>query len=177
MAGLHYVVGDATRPIGEGEGKPDKIIAHICNDQGGWGQGFVLALNKRWSEPRLAYREWHRQSQEEWGDAQFQLGRSRFVRVEDDVVVLNMIAQHGIRHSSEEPRAVRYDALAECLRYLGSCAHGNVDDPKFETVHMPRIGTGLGGGDWTIIELMIMNILVEFHKLDVYVYDLPREGN
>lgn len=43
MVGIHYVTGDATEPIGEGE----KIIAHICNDQGGWGAGFVLALSKK----------------------------------------------------------------------------------------------------------------------------------
>ena len=175
MTGLHYVVGDATGPIGEGEGKPDKIIAHICNDQGGWGRGFVLALDRRWPEPRQAYREWHRQSQEEWGDAQFQLGRLRFVRVEDDVVVANMIAQHGIRHSSKAPRAVQYDALVTCLSYLGSCAHGNVLNPTLETIHMPRIGAGLGGGDWNVIESMIQAILVDTYTLDVYVYDLPKQ--
>ena len=31
-------------------------IAHICNDAGGWGRGFVLSLSAHWSEPEQAYR-------------------------------------------------------------------------------------------------------------------------
>ncbi|MEV6001124.1 Appr-1-p processing protein, partial [Streptomyces griseomycini] len=25
-----------------------KVIAHVCNDIGGWGKGFVLAVSRRW---------------------------------------------------------------------------------------------------------------------------------
>ncbi|PSL41287.1 hypothetical protein CLV51_1211 [Chitinophaga niastensis] len=42
-----YFKGDATKPLGSA----NKIIAHICNDIGGWGKGFVTAISKRWSEP------------------------------------------------------------------------------------------------------------------------------
>lgn len=35
---VQYLKGDATYPQGDGP----KIIAHICNDAGGWGKGFVL---------------------------------------------------------------------------------------------------------------------------------------
>ena len=38
-----YIKGDATAPIGSGV----KVITHICNDIGGWGKGFVLALSKK----------------------------------------------------------------------------------------------------------------------------------
>jgi hypothetical protein len=38
---LRLVTGDATTPTGEG----NKIIAHICNDIGGWGKGFVVAIS------------------------------------------------------------------------------------------------------------------------------------
>lgn len=40
---IHYITGDATIPIGEGK----KIIAHVCNDIGAWGKGFVLPLAKK----------------------------------------------------------------------------------------------------------------------------------
>jgi hypothetical protein len=49
---LKYVIGDATSPQGTG----NKIIVHICNDIGGWGLGFVLALSKRWKAPEIQYR-------------------------------------------------------------------------------------------------------------------------
>jgi O-acetyl-ADP-ribose deacetylase (regulator of RNase III) len=48
---IHYVTGDATAPIGTGH----KIIAHVCNDIGAWGAGFVLALSKRWPQPKAEY--------------------------------------------------------------------------------------------------------------------------
>ena len=50
-----YIKGDATAPIGSGV----KVITHICNDIGGWGKGFVLALSKKWKMPEEAYRQWY----------------------------------------------------------------------------------------------------------------------
>lgn len=43
MIPIKYVIGDATEPQGTGR----KIIAHVCNDCGGWGAGFVLALSAK----------------------------------------------------------------------------------------------------------------------------------
>ena len=41
---IEYLKGDATSPVKEG----NKIILHICNDIGGWGKGFVMAISKKW---------------------------------------------------------------------------------------------------------------------------------
>jgi hypothetical protein len=43
-----FLKGDVTCPSQQGL----KIIAHICNDIGGWGKGFVLALSKKWKDMR-----------------------------------------------------------------------------------------------------------------------------
>ena len=48
-----YIKGDATSPISPG----NKIITHICNDIGGWGKGFVLALSKKWKVTEEADRK------------------------------------------------------------------------------------------------------------------------
>ena len=56
MTDLKIIKGDATSPQAKGV----KIIAHICNDRGGWGKGFVVAISRRWPEPEEAYRAWHR---------------------------------------------------------------------------------------------------------------------
>ena len=45
--GIRYVVGDARSPDSAG----NKVIVHVCNDIGGWGKGFVIALSKRWPKP------------------------------------------------------------------------------------------------------------------------------
>lgn len=52
MKTIQYIRGDATSPQTEGK----KIIAHICNDIGGWGKGFVKAISNRWSDPENEYR-------------------------------------------------------------------------------------------------------------------------
>ena len=59
MSTIDYVKGDATSPVGSGT----KIICHVCNDVGGWGRGFVVALSRRWSAPEARYREWHAQGE------------------------------------------------------------------------------------------------------------------
>lgn len=47
---LRVIRGDATSPQAAGP----EIVAHICNDLGGWGRGFVLAVSRRWPEtPRI----------------------------------------------------------------------------------------------------------------------------
>lgn len=51
---IQYIKGDATQPIGEGK----KIIAHICNDKGGWGRGFVVALGGRYPLAKSSYKMW-----------------------------------------------------------------------------------------------------------------------
>ena len=53
---IMYQIGDATDPIGGGP----RIIVHVCNDAGGWGKGFVIAVSRRWPEPERRYRAWHR---------------------------------------------------------------------------------------------------------------------
>lgn len=71
MKAIQYLRGDATSPQAVGI----KIIGHICNDIGGWGKGFVLAVPRRWPEPEAAYRGWHRNR----ASNDFTLGAVQFV--------------------------------------------------------------------------------------------------
>lgn len=80
MNDITYLKGDATSPQAKGV----KIICHICNDAGGWGKGFVLALSERWDEPEAAYRAWYAARDG------FTLGAVRFVQVEPYIWVANL---------------------------------------------------------------------------------------
>ena len=40
---INYLIDEATAPDDEAPG----VIAHVCNDSGGWGKGFVLAISRR----------------------------------------------------------------------------------------------------------------------------------
>jgi O-acetyl-ADP-ribose deacetylase (regulator of RNase III) len=153
---LRIIRGDATDPQASGR----KVIAHICNDRGGWGKGFVVAISRRWPEPERDYRDWHRHR----AGNDFGLGAVRLVPVRPDIWVANMIGQHGMRAGSNGP-PIRYEAVEQCLAALG--------DHALElraSVHMPRIGTGLAGGRWEKIEPIVLRTLCE-RDLDVTVYD------
>jgi O-acetyl-ADP-ribose deacetylase (regulator of RNase III) len=156
MSEIRYVRGDATVPSVKGA----KLIAHVCNDIGGWGKGFVLALSRRWPEPEAAYRAWHRDRAANG----FGLGAVQFVQVGPYTWVANMVGQRGIRTGSKGV-PVRYEAIDAAL--------GRVADNAEElgaSVHMPRIGCGLAGGKWTRVEPLIVERLVK-RGIAVTVYD------
>jgi O-acetyl-ADP-ribose deacetylase (regulator of RNase III) len=153
---LRIIAGDATSPQAGGP----KIIAHVCNDLGGWGKGFVLAISRRWPEPERDYRQWHRgRSGNDFG-----LGATRLVQVRPDTWVANMIAQHGMRTGSNGP-PIRYDAVRQCLNAVAGHA-ARLD----ATVHLPRIGCGLAGGRWERIEPLIVEALCA-RDIATTVYD------
>jgi O-acetyl-ADP-ribose deacetylase (regulator of RNase III) len=137
---VHYISGDATNPIGHG----NKIIPHVCNDLGKWGKGFVLAVSNRWPRAREFY--YHLASRHS-----LTLGTVQLVRVERSIWVANMIAQHGIYAKDGVP-PIRYEALIKCLKEIGFLAH-----QLQASIHMPRIGCGLAGGKWEMIEPMILD--------------------
>ena len=75
-----------------------------------------------------------------------------------------MIGQHGIKTKSKNP-PVRYEAIEKCLATVADKAR-----ELAASVHMPRIGCGLAGGDWGEIEPLIERTLIA-SSIDVFVYD------
>lgn len=156
MSEITYVRGDATVPLGRGP----RLIAHVCNDIGGWGKGFVLALSRRWPEPEKAYRAWHRDR----AANDFGLGAVQIVQVERYLWVANMIGQRGIRTGSKGV-PVRYEAIDSALTRLAEHARD-----LGASVHMPRIGCGLAGEKWSHVEPLLTERLVK-RDIAVTVYD------
>lgn len=147
-----YTVGDATAPTGR-----PAIIAHVCNDMGAWGAGFVLAVSRRWARPEEVYRREHR-------EAGLPLGTMQLVNVDDGLWVANLIGQHGVRRTGGSA-PIRYRAVRTALTMVGAEARA-----LKASVHMPRIGCGLAGGVWALMELVIEEALGD---VPVTVYDLP----
>lgn len=156
MTPIHYLQGDAASPQATG----NKIIVHVCNDLGGWGKGFVLAISKRWPEPERAFRKWHR----ERAQNDFGLGAAQFIQVQSGIWVANLIGQHGIKTGSKGV-PVRYEAIEQGLAKVAEEALG-----LGASVHMPRIGCGLAGGKWDRVEPLILAEL-STRDIPVYVYD------
>ena len=151
---IKYVIGDATSP----QGKGDKIICHICNDIGAWGAGFVLAISAKWGYPEHHYR----------AKETYRLGDVDILSVDGDddgnvLYVANMIGQHKVGMSKDGIAPIRYTAVADALEEVNEFAVKNNC-----TLHMPRIGCGLAGGEWKAIEAILEKIVT----VDVTVYDL-----
>ncbi|GAA0727061.1 macro domain-containing protein [Aquimarina litoralis] len=157
MKTITYIKGDVTVP----QAKGTKLIVHICNNIGGWGKGFVVAISKRWPEPEKAFREWYKNRAKN----DFQLGAIQVVQVSDDKYIGNMIAQEGIKTARSKGVPIRYEAVQQCLEKIV------VEAKELNaSIHMPRIGCGLAGGKWERIEAIIEETLLK-NDLDVYVYD------
>lgn len=153
-----YLKGDATEPRKAGI----KIIAQVVNDESNkWGgRGFAKFISDKWPHVFKSFAQWRRNQPQ-----LFKLGNIHVASARKDIYIVNMIAQHGYGKSAT-PR-IKYADLAACLRQLGDIAHS-----FSATVHMPRIGTGAGGGTWEIISQLINQHLIG-RKIDVFVYDLP----
>lgn len=143
------IKGDVTYPVGDGI----KIIAHVCNNKRAWGAGVVLSISDRWPQPEASYRSL----------LEYVLGKVYLVKVEYDIYVANMIAQNGFYKSGYIP--LQYDALETCLKKLN--AYASKVDAK---IHMPKIGSGLGGGDWN----RILKIIEDTALVDVTIYELDK---
>ncbi len=168
---ITYLAGDATCPQATGP----KIIAHVCNDTGGWGKGFVVAISARWPAPEECYRRWYKlREAAEGGELQratpgaivsttgdFQLGEVQLVQVLPDTYVANMIGQAGTRTGPKGP-PIRYPAVQAALAKVAAFAGA-----LGASVHMPRIGCGLAGGKWERIEPLIEEALGD-HRVLVY---------
>jgi len=174
---IKFIKADATNPNDNGT----KIIVHICNDVGGWGKGFVMAISKKWKQPEIEYRNWFKNNKLEPTDKveferlesrdkysnekKFELGNVQFVKATDDIWVANMIAQRDIKPDKDGLPPIRYSFVSECLERVRHFAKR-----QNASVHMPRIGCGLAGGQWTEIEEIVNSELIA-HEIATTVYD------
>jgi O-acetyl-ADP-ribose deacetylase (regulator of RNase III) len=156
---ITYLQGDALQPRGAGQ----KVIAHLVNDRTPrWGGGgFAQAIRRRWPDVQRQFNDWVLED-----NARLSLGAIHAAQAADDIRVVSMVAQHGFG-PSERPR-IRYPALNRCLASLAEV----VRDPP-ASVHMPMIGTGHAGGDWRVIEELLLTSLCGSVS-SVTVYTVPR---
>lgn len=158
---IDYLVGDATKPRGKGT----KIIAHVVNDGASrWGgRGFANALRREWPAVQDDFCNWAERNRSD-----FSLGHSHMVQIDDETIIFSMIAQHGYGES-RLPR-IRYHHLRSCLLDLRDLALS-----RKASVHTPRIGCGEAGGNWLIVQDLIIECLSD-HGVSVTVYDLQPQA-
>jgi len=148
-APIQTITGDATNPLLGGR---PAIIAHSCNSAGHWGAGFVLSLNSRWKEPMEEYMKLTFPAEK---------GLVQFVEVSPSIMVANIIG----KGDPSETIPVDYSALRK--------GFATVRQKAIETgagVHMPKVGSGLGRGDFEKVKQIVEEELSE-HGIDVTIYE------
>lgn len=154
MNRLKIIKGDATKPNVE-----PCVIAHICNNRGIWSKGFVNSLTQTFGYlPKEQYRIWF---QKFALTRKIPLGSVQFVNISENIKIANMVCQEGLI-SFEGVKPIRYEAVEEALKIVMK---------NHNEIHMPKIGCGLAGGKWCIIEEILVRLLKEYENCNITVYE------
>jgi O-acetyl-ADP-ribose deacetylase (regulator of RNase III) len=154
---VHYIEGDVLTAV-------SGAIAHVCNNRGGWGKGFSGNLSAKYPQVEEAYSYWFAKGYKSLGTIIPQ-------QPVKGLYVFNMIAQDGHK-SANNPTPLDYTALRICLnKVLDRCLQIGITQ-----LHMPYIGTGLGGGNWNVIAEMLEEVFAsgDVHVY-IYAYETPEE--
>lgn len=148
-----YIIGDITET-------ELKYIAHGVNCQNKMGSGVAKALYEKFPEVKTSYHEFYdRYKSLNWKPDDF-LGHVN-AAYDKDKVILNIFTQE--KYGYDCKRYVNYAAIVEGFNRIRVRFKG-------QTIAIPKIGCGLAGGDWNIVEQLINDTVGD--DLEIWVYEL-----
>jgi O-acetyl-ADP-ribose deacetylase (regulator of RNase III) len=142
---------------------PEPLIIHGCNCQGVMGSGVALAIRNRFPRAFGSYRATYIGN-----DNKLELGTVIFVTHTDPVTLKyigNCMTQE---YYGRVPNTqyCDYNAIEKCLLEVKSfCV-----DSEIDSFAMPKIGCGLGGGDWNIVSNIIEKVFID-SNITITIYD------
>jgi O-acetyl-ADP-ribose deacetylase (regulator of RNase III) len=145
---ITYKTGDVTLAS-------EPVIIHGCNAKGKMNSGVAKAIRAKWPEVFDEYEKMYNQ----WGLIP---GSNVYVKTSDGKLVINAITQDKYGRDPDTVY-VDYDAIQLCLED----ARTALDTLQHRSIAMPRLGAGLGNGDWSKISQIIEE---EMRGIDVVVY-------
>jgi O-acetyl-ADP-ribose deacetylase (regulator of RNase III) len=131
----------------------ETIIMHGCNSMGVMGSGVAKAIREKYPEAYSAYRK-----QEEIDG--LKLGTYSSVITKDNKLIINAITQK--YYGRDGKKYVSYDAISAVAKTLNELYENT-------SIAIPKIGAGLGGGSWDVIEKIL---LTYGYAIDWVVYEL-----
>ena len=152
------------------------VIVHGCNCQGVMGSGVAKAIRDKYPEVYKEYRRIYNNN-----GNRLSLGHiipvhankqgGKFSELGLDYLIINAMTQR--HYGRDGKRYVSYDAISNCLQVLDSYLRSEHTSGGYYknayTIAMPKIGCGLGGGDWSIVEKIVEK---ELEGFQVEVYEL-----
>jgi O-acetyl-ADP-ribose deacetylase (regulator of RNase III) len=131
------------------------FIVHGCNSHGVMGSGVAKIVKEKYPEAYTDYINKFKFSGLKLGDIQVVPCKSK--------TIINAITQEN--YGRDGSRFVSYDAVADCMEKINELFYMVPNG----TLAMPKIGAGLGGGNWNIIAAIIEN---ELTVVQPVVYEL-----
>jgi hypothetical protein len=149
------------------------IIPHVCNNVNAFGAGFAGAIANKYPSVKENY---HLLGNN------MKLGHVQFISVKKDktydheIIFANMIAQNGIIDSHKNPRPINYAALVQCMLSVKTYKQQLMlhKDTTNVEIHAPKFGSGLAGGNWDFISLLIQDI---WSDTNISIYTLKQIRN
>lgn len=136
---------------------PHQYILHGCNAQGVMGSGVAKAIRDKYPSAFSVYRY-------QYERGLMALGAVTYAEQDDGKTIINAVTQEFYGRGSSKVY-VSYTAINEALARISwwlSCRQYSESLPY---VAMPKIGAGLGGGDWEIISEIIEQKAVHFQPV------------
>ena len=133
---IRYVQGDLLASNLE-------VIAHGCNCRGVMGSGIARQIRAKWPNVYEVYKLKHQVMG-------LELGTILPIRTLDGRLVVNCMTQQSFGGDGQQ--YMDYDAIERCIAAMDH----QVRDWGAAEIGMPKIGAGLGGGDWDRIEDIIV---------------------
>jgi len=146
-----YIKGDITET-------ELKYIAHGVNCQNVMESGVAKALFTKWPKVKEKYHKYCNEMTELLGSAEQVWTEKK--------CIYNLFTQFDYGNSYKNgKRYVNYAAIVECFQHVKDdlCGVGNI-------LAIPKIGCGLAGGDWNIVEQLINDTVGD--DLEIWVYEL-----
>ena len=148
---IKYKKGDIIQALTD---KEIDCFGHGINCIGGFGSGIAGQISKKYPKCKAYYHKYH----EDFG---LHTGVTFPFTIENKGVIMNMATQYNCGYDGK--KYVSYDAIEECLIKLKDyCKSKNLK------VGLPKIGAGLAGGNWNIIEKIIEET---FQDYEVTIYE------
>lgn len=150
------------------------IIVHGCNCQGVMGSGIARQIKDKWPTVYIGYKYEFDKTGLMLGDIQvfssnlgidnFNLPIWEYSKLPSKLIIVNAMTQKYYGSGLQ----VNYDAISACFYRIKILAD-TVDLP----IYFPKIGAGLGGGDWSIISQRIDQALQEREGTVVILPEKP----
>lgn len=121
------------------------VICHGCNTLGVMGAGLAAQIKDKYHDN--VYIPYSKRCI----DSGHHLIGTNFVTLAtSELLIVNMFTQNRV---GDPYRSTSYDAVDTCFRDLAKMCRNSIYEQN--DVHIPLIGSGLGGGQWSIISEII----------------------